>query len=388
MTGLHIFLIVLCFIAACLELRHRLRPSSPLILDTLDWEIKKSIDGIQIIGWLEISNPHKRMEVMVPEIDISPTLLGKEGVNEIIVRSNIQAVHPDEEYRKDGYWQAYIIKSKKSTRAFVSIKLINSESIEAISVVENVWVEINWINYGPFGRIRKRDGIVIPLKRPMPLTADNAYFQQYKDYQLLPLKTHLLGPQDDIVEVLTTYTANIARPGDVLTIGETPIAVMQGRYKHPSTIRPGLIARLLCRAFHPTSSLATACGLQALIDLVGPSRVIISFLIGVGGKFIGIKGLFYRLAGEQARLIDDITGTTPPYDQTIVLGPIAPKEICENISSKLGIDVAIVDVNDLGRVKVLAANKKCNKAFLKKSLRSNPAGNANEQTPIVLVRPN
>ena len=34
-----------------------------------------------------------------------------------------------------------------------------------------------------------------------------------------------------------------------------------------------------------------------------------------------IKGIFYRLAGKQARLIDDITGTTPPYDKSIVLGP-------------------------------------------------------------------
>ena len=117
-------------------------------------------------------------------------------------------------------------------------------------------------------------------------------------------------------------------------------------------------------------------------------KVILSFIFGVTGKLIGIKGLFYRLAGQQARLIDDITGTTPPYDQTIVLGPKSAKEICETVSRKLDIDVAIVDVNDLGRVKVLAANKKCKKSFLLKALKSNPAGNANEQTPIVLVRPN
>ena len=46
--------------------------------------------------------------------------------------------------------------------------------------------------------------------------------------------------------------------------------------------------------------------------------------------------------------------------------------------------VAIVDVNDLGRVKVLAApdaTPTCSNA-----LRPNPAGNANERTPLVLVR--
>ena len=43
--------------------------------------------------------------------------------------------------------------------------------------------------------------------------------------------------------------------------------------------------------------------------------------------------MFYRLAGEQARLIDDITGTTPPYDQVIVLGPINTKKFCNEIAN-------------------------------------------------------
>ena len=94
-----------------------------------------------------------------------------------------------------------------------------------------------------------------------------------------------------------------------------------------------------------------------------------------------------RLAGKQARLIDDVTGTTPPYDQTIVLGPKEPEKVCEKIALELGIDVAIVDVNDLGRVKVLASNQNCNRSLLKQALSSNPAGNANQQTPFVLVRP-
>jgi hypothetical protein len=53
----------------------------------------------------------------------------------------------------------------------------------------------------------------------------------------------------------------------------------------------------------------------------------------------------------------------------------------------LGVDVAVVDVNDLGRVKVLAANPGCDQALLQRALRPNPAGNANERTPLVLVRP-
>ena len=148
-----------------------------------------------------------------------------------------------------------------------------------------------------------------------------------------------------------------------------------------------MLARLLCRVFHPTSSLATACGMQSLIDVVGPAQVLMAWLVGTTLKVVGSKGWFYRLAGDQARLIDDITGTTPPYDQTIVLGPDQPEAFCERMARDLGVAVAVVDVNDLGRVKVLASSSGCDEALLQRALRPNPAGNANERTPLVLVRP-
>jgi hypothetical protein len=204
---------------------------------------------------------------------------------------------------------------------------------------------------------------------------------------VLPLRTHLLGVLDDPLEVLRRYGGEVLQSGDILTIGETPLAVMQGRYHHPSTVEPSMLARLLCRVFHPTSSLATACGLQSLIDIVGPARVLCAWLAGTALKLVGSKGGFYRLAGDQARLIDDITGTTPPYDQTIVLGPADPEAFCRSAARDLGVGIAVVDVNDLGRVKVLAASPGCDEELLQRALRPNPAGNANERTPLVLVRP-
>ena len=96
--------------------------------------------------------------------------------------------------------------------------------------------------------------------------------------------------------------------------------------------------------------------------------------------------MFYRLAGEQARLIDDITGTTPPYDKNIVLGPIDTQTFCIKAAKKLNVNVAVVDVNDLGRVKILSTNNIDNAEIIKRALTSNPAGNANQQTPLVLIR--
>tara|TARA_B100002052_G_scaffold288310_1_gene304330 strand:- start:2041 stop:2433 length:393 start_codon:yes stop_codon:yes gene_type:complete len=127
--------------------------------------------------------------------------------------------------------------------------------------------------------------------------------------------------------------------------------------------------------------------MQTLIDLVGPTRVLVAWIGGLMLKLIGVSGGFYRLAGPQARLIDDITGTTPPYDQTIVLGPKDAEGLCRRAAAELGVAVAIVDVNDLGRVKVLASSDGCDEVLLQRALRPNPAGNANERTPLVLVRP-
>ena len=162
---------------------------------------------------------------------------------------------------------------------------------------------------------------------------------------------------------------------------------MQGRYIHPSVIETSLLSKALCYFFHPTSSLATACGMQSLINEVGPVRVVLAWLIGSLFKIFKIKGIFYRLAGEQARLVDDITGTTVPYDQVIVLGPKDTKSYCQELSRKLGVQVAVVDVNDLGKVKILASSKGTDTKLISVALRSNPAGNADQQTPLVIIRP-
>jgi hypothetical protein len=371
-----------------LELRHRLRPGSPLRMKAGSFAVEASATGLEVKGTVTISNPHRRMEVMVPEIELKPTLLGRGDLSGITVRSRIEALHPDEDSRPDGYWAAYIVKGNKRTQARIRISLggAGGQALDR-ALLDTLWLEILWINYGPFGRLQRRDAILIPLQQPEPLTAEAARWREGDRCRVLPVGTHLLGVLDDPEAVLRRYAGGLIQPGDVLTIGETPLAVMQGRYQHPANLAPSMLARLLCRVFHPTSSLATACGLQSLIDVVGPAQVLGAWMAGLGLKLVGSKGWFYRLAGEQARLIDDITGTTPPYDQTIVLGPDQPAAFCARAATALGVAVAVVDVNDLGRVKVLASSPGCDGALLERALKPNPAGNANERTPLVLVRP-
>jgi hypothetical protein len=369
-----------------LELRHRLRPASPLQLEPGPFAVRSEPRGLLVEGTITIANPHRRMEVFVPELAIDTTLLGQADLDGVTVRSRITADHPDAEARPDGYWAAYIVKGHKSTQAKIAVTIETGQR-EPGALLDTLWLEVNWVNYGPFGRLWRRDGVLIPLCGSTGGASTQPAWRAGDNCRVLPLKTHLLGVLDDPLDVLKTYAGQHLQPGDVLTIGETPLAVMQGRYHHPATVQPSALARLLCRVFHPTSSLATACGLQSLIDLEGPARVLNAWLVGTLLKAVGLKGWFYRLAGDQARLIDDVTGTTPPYDQTIVLGPLQPQLFCEQAAGALGVGVAVVDVNDLGRVKVLAASQGCDQRLLQRALRPNPAGNADERTPLVLVRP-
>ena len=367
-----------------LELRHRLRPRSPLQIKPQNWSVQQRNGRLWVEGSVEISNSHQRMEVFVPELTVVPTLLGRSDLADVAITSRITPQHPDEETRDDGYWFAYIVKGHKRTQATISFEL---QGLDLEQRLDTLWVDVHWWNYGPFGRLLRRDGFLVPLRHPERLTASDAVWNAGDGCQVLPVRTHLLGRLDDIETVLRRYSAAVMQSGDILTVAESPLAVMQGRYQHPSQLHVSGLARQLCRVFHPTSSLASGCGMQTLVDLVGPTRVVVALLGGLLLKLIGVQGGFYRLAGDQARLIDDITGTTPPYDQTIVLGPDQPEALCERAAAELGVAVAIVDVNDLGRVKVLASSRGCDEELLQRALRPNPAGNANERTPLVLVRP-
>ena len=366
------------------ELRHRLRPHSPLVINPLSAEVVSLEGRLELTIRFAIHNLHPRMEVMIPELWVEPVLLGHNNVSNIRLQTSIRSNHPDEPAREDGYWPAYIVRGCQSTEIDVLIKLQIECPHEAVS---GVWLNLHWINYGPFGWLARRDSVLVPLEHPEPPSNIAAGFRTAADCRTLAIRTHLLGRLDDPLDVLKRYAGDLVRPSDILAIGETPLAVMQGRYQHPAIIRPGCEARLLCRVFHPTSSLATACGLQTLIDIEGPSRVLVAWIGGFLLRVIGVKGGFYRLAGPQACLIDDVTGTTPPYDQTIVLGPNDAKAFCQCAAVELGTNVAVVDVNDCGSVKVLASSSGCDNTLLRRALQSNPAGNANEQTPLVLVRP-
>ena len=156
------------------------------------------------------------------------------------------------------------------------------------------------------------------------------------------------------------------------------------------TVKPTHLAKLLCKLFHPTSSVATACGMQALLDVVGSFRALCAAVVGVLAKLFRIPGMFYKIAGRQAGLLDDISGTIAPYDKFICLGPTKTEAFVQSVKERFGLSSVVVDVNDLSKktnlLTILASTEDVNLEFVHQALLPNPAGNADQQTPFVILR--
>lgn len=205
-------------------------------------------------------------------------------------------------------------------------------------------------------------------------------------YACLPVRTRLITEHDDLVEVVAYYTEGLVQGGDVVVLSESMVAIAQGRAIVSSAVRPGVLARLLCRFPQKHGSLATPQAMQLAIDEVGAWRVLAGVAVAGVGRLLGRRGWFYLVAGRELALFDDIAGTLPPYDRHIVLGPKDPATVVKRIKERIGVDVAIADVNDIHCVDIMAYAGDLHEEAFRAALADNPAGNDDQQTPIVILK--
>ncbi len=201
----------------------------------------------------------------------------------------------------------------------------------------------------------------------------------------IPVRTRLIVKGDDLVALLREALAGLARPGDVVAVAETAVAIAQGRFIGAETIRPSKLARVLARRAGVLATINQPESLQLVIDQVGAWRVFGAAILQVAGRAVGRRGVFYELLGEAISAIDGYTGTLPPYERAIVLGPAEPDRVSSEIAAALDLHVAIVDANDLRRAKALGASPGVVREAVERALLGNPAGNGDEQTPLVVI---
>ena len=204
------------------------------------------------------------------------------------------------------------------------------------------------------------------------------------------VKTHVLEPGEDIVEIIKRYAGSIIEPEDIVVIGESALAITQGRAIPIKCMRPSLLARVLWRFVRKVpygTGLRNPYSMQAAIDEIGTIRVLFAAVLGGITRLLGRKGDFYRISGRQAAMIDaPHTSPIPPYDECVIKGPKEPERVVKRIKRVLDTEVAVMDINDIGGSWVIAATEKVPIKELEELMRDNPMGQGTELTPICVIK--
>ena len=202
----------------------------------------------------------------------------------------------------------------------------------------------------------------------------------------IPVRTRLIAPGDDVVGVARDAVCAIARPGDIIAISESAVAIAQGEFIPAEFVRPSKLAYALSRRAGALATVNQPESLQLVIDEVGSARVIWAAIAHVIGRLRGKRGVFYEVLGEAITAIDGYTGTLPPFERAIVLAPREPDAFAQSVFEGTGIGCVVVDANDLEKAKVLGASVGVDRTCAERALLHNPHGNADEQTPIVVLK--
>ena len=202
----------------------------------------------------------------------------------------------------------------------------------------------------------------------------------------IPVRTRLVRAGDDLPGVIAEAVAGIAGRDDVIAVSETAVAIAQGRSVAAEYVRPSRLAYALARRAGALATVNQPESLQIVIDSVGVPKVIWASILHVAGRIFGRRGVFYEVMGEAITAIDGYTGTLPPFERAIVFGPDDPDGVAQAIADRSQAHCAIVDANDLEKAKVLGASRGLDAAMVAAALLDNPHGNADEQTPIVILK--
>lgn len=208
----------------------------------------------------------------------------------------------------------------------------------------------------------------------------------------IPIRTRLIGPEDDVTEIVVSAAGETLAPGDVLFVTEKIVAITQGRAYPVSSIRPRPLAVRLSKYVTKTPG-GIGLGMPETMEMAlrecGTPRILLAAGVAAVTKLFGRKGAFYIVAGPKARGIDGPTsGTIPPYNSQVVLAPDRPGDVARDLKAALrdDIDVLVVDINDFGgNVLGSTLDTKQNR-LMERVLADNPLGQGHQSTPLGIIR--
>jgi len=217
----------------------------------------------------------------------------------------------------------------------------------------------------------------------------------------IPVRSTLVTPGEDLDSTLLASlealrVAGIAlEDGDLIALSEKVVSISQGRSLPIEEIAVTPLSRLLSR-FVSRVPIGIGLGrpqtMQLAIEEVGVGRILIAAAAAAVTRPLGVRGLFYRVAGPRVAAIDGPTAhTIPPYNTHASRAPDDPDGVARRIAALLrqhtgrAIDVAVVDSNDLA-ADILGASSGVDRLALVRLFADNPLGQTDEQTPFALIR--
>lgn len=210
-------------------------------------------------------------------------------------------------------------------------------------------------------------------------------------YYRLAIQTHFIKQGESYIDLCKKYILPLYQPGDILSVSEKIVAMCQDNTINKNTIKLGFWAKTLSKLATSNDAgigMDEPYKLQLAINLAGLPRILFAVFCGAIGKLLGKKGWFYIVAGHEIAGIDGFYSRSSfdIYHDIAILNPIEPTKVCEDLYNKLNIISAIVDANDYGQELLGSYGINDIPSYLA-CIKDNPAGQDDELTPFVIIRP-
>lgn len=232
---------------------------------------------------------------------------------------------------------------------------------------------------------REKNGIVYFVRKN--IVAAGSEFERFA------IQTHFVKQGESYLELINKYVMPFYEKGDVLSISEKVISMCQNNTVSKKDVKLGFWAKFLSK-FASSNNRGVAMDepykLQLAINLAGLPRILLASFCSAVTKLFGMKGVFYKIAGND---IDGIDGfymhsSFDVYHDIALLNPKNPDKVCGEIENACNVQCMIVDANDFG-VNILGRSKgieSLSDEFLISLVKDNPAGQSDELTPFILIK--
>lgn len=232
---------------------------------------------------------------------------------------------------------------------------------------------------------REKDGIVYFVRKNIASAGS--------EFERFAIQTHFVKQGESYLELINKYVVPFYEKGDVLSISEKVISMCQDNTVSKKDVKLGFWAKFLSK-FASSNNRGVAMDepykLQLAINLAGLPRILLASFCSAVTKLFGMKGVFYKIAGND---IDGIDGfymhsSFDVYHDIALLNPKNPDKVCSEIENAFNVQCMIVDANDFG-VNILGRSKgieSLSDEFLISLVKDNPAGQSDELTPFILVK--